>query len=185
MLSKDNIHLVLKDLSLEMKKEEGKESLSIFGSSSLIIQGISRSGRSTKDIDVVNKELDPKALYAAFNVADKWGLDITWLNSAGHIFKRNLPEGWEKRLVSLYKDDVLEVKSLSRRDLIKTKFMALVNRDNEFDKDDLFDLRPKPMELKQAYNYVLGLKKHDKDRIKSQYSAIIKELEKDKERGLG
>ena len=81
-------------------------------------------------------------------------MDLTWLNSTGHIFSRSFPTGWKSRVVLVYSGQALKVNSIHRSDLIATKFYAVCTRALETDRMDLKDLRPTKNELTQAKMWV-------------------------------
>ena len=84
-----------------MKSE--KHDLIIFGSGALLIQGICRHDRATMDIDLVEPKMNATLQLIAFEIAEERGMDIKWLNSAGHTFSRNFPDNWKSRTKLIFK----------------------------------------------------------------------------------
>ena len=101
-----------------------------------------------------------------------------WLNTAGLIFSRNFPEGWEDRTRVVFEGESLTVESLARVDLISTKFQALCDRAKITDRTDMDDLKPTLKEMKKAYEWVVKTKPELKD-LADEY------MEKFKERNRG
>ncbi len=141
-----NIADTLTLLNFYLKKKNHKRSFIICGGASLILQGI--ISRTTKDIDIVAPPIDKILEEAAISVANDLGLDTHWLNSDPETISRDLQKGWEERVFEVFKDSNLVVYSLSRGDLIFSKFWALCDRQK--DKQDLILLKPTLKELEDA-----------------------------------
>ena len=109
------------------------------------------------DIDLVEPKMNFTLQLIASEIAEKYGMDLKWLNSAGHIFSKNFPNKWKNRTKLIFKGKYLKVKVLSRKDLIATKFYSYCMRNLNTDKNDLFDLKPSKDELNFAKQWVLSL----------------------------
>ncbi len=140
------------------KRKGKKYELIIFGSSSLLIQGICRPDRVTMDIDLIEPKIDTHLQLIAAEIAEEHGISMQWLNSAGHIFSQDIPKQWRQRTKLVFKGEFIIVKTLGRKDLIATKFYSYCMRNLNTDKDDLIDLHPSKSELNFAKEWTLSLK---------------------------
>ena len=157
MIDRKNIHNLFVQIDEHLERKNEKYELTIFGSGALLIQGICRQDRTTMDIDLVEPKINLSLQLIASEIAEKHGMDMKWLNSAGHIFSRNFPNNWRNRTKLIFKGKYLKVKVLSRKDLIATKFYSYCIRNLNTDKSDLFDLKPTKSELNFAKQWVLSL----------------------------
>ena len=152
MIEGSNLNSVFSALDKKLFELKHPKTITIFGSSALIAQNF--IDRATHDVDVIDPKLDPQFQVAAMEIAPTLGLDPTWLNSAGTVFSRHLPEGWESRTQVIFRGDALKVKSLSRGDLILTKFLSACQRVG-VDSEDLASMKPSTIELKSAKKWAL------------------------------
>lgn len=120
------------------------------GGASLILLGF--SSRATEDVDVIQTKIDAPLEAAAAIVARKFQYNKEWLNNQVHDLGRRLGKGWKRRTSVLYTGEALCVRSISRQDLINSKFHALVNRQGE-DLPDVVFLNPSDEELRIAVEY--------------------------------
>ena len=157
MIDRKNIHNLFIQIDEHLEKRDEKYELTIFGSGALLIQGICRHDRTTVDIDLVEPKMNLTLQLIASEIAEKNGMDMKWLNSAGHIFSRSFPNNWKDRTKLIFKREYLTVKVLSRKDLIATKFYSYCIRNLNTDKGDLIDLKPSKDELNFAKQWVLSL----------------------------
>jgi hypothetical protein len=141
-----NIKDSLQLLNLYLKKKNIKRSFIICGGASLIIQGL--VSRTTKDIDIVAPPIDKALSEAADSVASDLGLNSHWLNCGPDSLINNLAKGWKDRIIEVFRSSNLTVFSISREDLIFSKFWALCDRQK--DKNDLILLNPSKEELNNA-----------------------------------
>lgn len=123
------------------------------GGAALIFLGY--SGRKTEDIDVIQTEFDSTLEAASLKVAKQLGYEPTWLNNEVHDLGRRLGRGWKKKCTVLFKGDGVTLMSISRQDLINSKFHAVVNRKGADIKDLLF-LKPNLQELTAAGDYAIA-----------------------------
>jgi hypothetical protein len=183
MFDQKNIKKILSDFDMKLGEKNDKREITIFGSASLLLQSIARKSRTTIDIDVIEPFVDDILRKTAAEVAEKLRLPEEWLNSAGHFFSKDLPEGWQKRTRIIYHGKNLTVRSLGREDLISTKFDAYCDRDKIDDLNDLIDLEPTNAEFQRAVKWVLSLKDRvSNDRIEK-CSAVVSEKLKGLSRG--
>jgi len=175
MINKANIKALLRDLDKALEAKGENRELTIFGSGSLIIQGIANDFRATVDIDMLDPEIDITLQLICADVGEKYDLDLTWLNSAGHIYSRSLPSGWRSRVELVYNGVALKVNSIHRSDLIATKFYAVCTRALETDRMDLKDLRPTRDELIQARAWVESQKDYTevKDLVLETFNSFL------------
>lgn len=156
MINQAFVKKLLESLDKALTQKEEKRDIIIFGSSALLALGIAPRNRVTMDIDMVDPEIDPTLQLIAAEIAEQWGLDITWLNSAGFIFSRKFPENWKDRIQLVFTGKSLNVSSLGLGDLIATKFYALCARGLKTDYDDLVALKPSQEDLIFAKKWILS-----------------------------
>ncbi len=137
-------------LNTYLKKCRANRSFIICGGASLILQGI--ISRATKDIDVIAPPIDEALKMAAISVADDLGLDHHWLNNGPTSITTDLREGWQERVIEIFKASNLTVFSISREDLIFSKLWAMCDRGK--DEQDLLLLNPSKSELESAIEFV-------------------------------
>lgn len=140
-----NIAESLDLLNFYLKKKDIKRSFIVCGGASLILQGLSRQGRVTKDIDVIAPEIDSALKEASISVANDLGLNVDWLNSDAHVLTKDLPLDWRMRILEIFKSSHLEVNSISRSDMIFAKFWAYCDRQQDL--HDLIDLQITEIEI--------------------------------------
>ncbi len=138
-------------LNIYLAKKGVKRSFIICGGASLVLQGI--ISRTTKDIDIIAPPIDDVLKASAVSVSQDLGLDDHWLNCGPESISKDLAEGWESRVFEVFNASNLTVFSISRNDLIFTKFWALCDRQK--DKQDLIQLKPSLIELKDAIKQTL------------------------------
>lgn len=114
--------------------------------------------RTTDDVDVLIPQV-PRAIAAAAArfaaLADSAPTDGGWFNSKSYDFvgvPGCLPDGWRERLQPLLRGQALELHTLGRQDLLCTKLVALVDR--EEDLQDCIAMAPTPDELAAAWPFV-------------------------------
>ncbi len=178
MINKGNIPELFKALDKALGAKGQKREITVFGSGPLIAKDV--IDRATVDIDMVDPEMDMDLQLIAAEVGDQFNLDMTWLNSAGHIFSRNFPKGWKDRVETHYTGRSLTVKFLAREDLIATKFYAACQR-GEQDINDLAAYKPSERELMMAASWALSREKDPEWPEQVEY--IKAEIKKLKERG--
>lgn len=147
-----NIKDSLSLLYIYLSKKGVKRSFIICGGASLVLQGI--ISRTTKDIDIIAPPIDEILKNSALSVSQDLGLDDHWLNCGPETKSKDLASGWEDRVFEVFNDSNLSVFSISRSDLIFTKFWALCDRQK--DKQDLLLLKPSLIELEDAIKQTLS-----------------------------
>jgi hypothetical protein len=118
----------------------------ICGGASLILQGVITRG--TKDVDVVGPEIDEALKEAAVYVADQLGLSPHWLNAEPKGLAKDMTPGWQARIFEVYRSTGLVVHSISREDMIFSKFYAFCDRQKDL--QDLVDLKVTQTEIENA-----------------------------------
>ena len=185
MIHGANVKKIFRELDQAMAAKGRKDELVIFGSAALMSQGIKLGHRATHDVDVVKPPFDNEMWVISAEAGEKFGLPMGWLNTAGNIFSRNFPEGWEDRTLEVFKGKALTVKSLGRIDMICTKFNAYCDRRRDTDEQDMLGLSPSKEEMKKAQNWVIGLEKVPKEIVIQSAKDILSLLEKRRDKGRG
>ncbi len=98
VISSTNVKKIFKELDQAMAEKDRKEKLVIFGSAALLSQGMNLGHRLTHDVDVVKPTFDNEMWVISAEAGEKFGLTMGWLNTAGNVFSKNFPEGWEVEL---------------------------------------------------------------------------------------
>ncbi len=135
-------------LNFHLKKLGIKRTFTICGGASLILQGISTKNRATQDVDVVAPEIDQQLREASVAVAEELQVSAQWLNSDVKTLSKDLDAGWQDRSFQVYSSSNLTVLSISRSDLIFSKFYAYCDRQQDI--YDLIDLRLTDNEIDAA-----------------------------------
>lgn len=118
----------------------------VIGGAALQLMGV--IARPTKDCDVLDPTVPAEILRAAddfakLHTAD--GITAGWFNNGPASFVRNLPQTWTTRLQALYSGTALELLTLGREDLLRSKLFALIDRN--IDLPDCVALQPTRDEL--------------------------------------
>lgn len=129
-------------------------SATIIGGSALVILEI--ISRDTRDVDCLIEipENVKKASVEFARLLRNEGVNIIddWLNSGPLDLTKDLPQGWQLRISPLYKGVSLDLQTLGRGDLLKTKLFAMCDRQQDIDDCILF--KPTLAELKEAFIWV-------------------------------
>jgi hypothetical protein len=136
-------------LNFYLKMKNQTRAFTICGGASLFLQGITT--RTTRDIDVVGAEIDSSLQEAAVLVAKDLGLKPLWLNSEPKALARDMKPGWEERIFLIYEESHLKVFSISREDMIFSKFYAYCDRQKDI--EDLVSLKVTSSEINEALNW--------------------------------
>lgn len=155
VIDKSNLknHLQELDEQLVLLGEAKSRELIIYGGAALISMDI--ISRATVDIDVFSPHLDAVIVKAIKTIAEKHLYDENWINSTGSAFSYELPQGWRERSIVFFKGKVLTVKTLSRIDLIFTKFLAELDRGEDL--EDLKSLKPTKNDLEKIKSALINL----------------------------
>lgn len=86
-------------------------------------------------------------------VANDLGLNPKWLNSDPKGLAKDMRKGWESRVFLVYSETNLQIFSISREDMIFSKFYAYCDRQKDI--DDLVALNVSLYEIKEAYELTL------------------------------
>jgi hypothetical protein len=127
----------------------------VIGGAALNLLGI--VSRATRDCDILYPALPAEILIAAQAFAadrrrDGEALAENWLNNGPADLVSHLPDRWEKRLQPAFYGRALELHSLGREDLLRTKLFALCDRG--FDLADCLALAPTATELAALVSWV-------------------------------
>lgn len=152
----------------------------IVGGTALGLLGVVK--RQTKDCDVLVPELPMEIREAAqefaASVREAGGnLDADWLNNGPAALVRDLPSGWEERLIDVFEGDALTLRSLGRSDLLRSKLFALCDRG--IDLNDCLALTPTMEELAELTPW---LEERDGN---AQWTAHVRDTLADLARRLG
>ena len=120
----------------------------VVGGTALGLLGV--VSRQTQDCDILHPELPEKILQAAFSFAAEQrgvGRDLQddWLNNGPASLTRDLPNGWEGRLQPAYVGQAINLQTLGRLDLLRSKLFSLCDR--AIDISDCLALAPTEEEL--------------------------------------
>ena len=150
-----NIQPALQLLNQYLAKNNLVKSFIITGGAAIELLGIQRTG-GTRDIDIIGQQLDADLTKAAIYVAQKLGLDPSWLNASSCVWEYSFPKGWDTRVVSVFSGKSLEVFSICRMDLLVNKLCAQIDRG--FDRDDIVALNPTKEELNKLRKIIKTMK---------------------------
>jgi hypothetical protein len=128
------------------------EGVAIGGAALVVLDVIQRA---TRDIDLLETEIPAAISKAASEFASKYGLSEHWFNAGPADLLRYLPSSWKTDLQPLYSGMSLNLKTLSRINIIRTKFWAMCDRMR--DVDDLIAIAPSDDEIEIALEWVRPL----------------------------
>lgn len=151
LMTKDIILGYLQEVAELLPAEESIEIVLIGGAAGMLT-GLFEPSRTTTDCDVINympQASQQIVLKTAKAVASKHGLPEKWLNSQAMELDI-LPDGWQTRKVEIAAFGPLRVSSLSRMDILATKFYAGFPRDRE----DILAMQPTADELAFVLTYI-------------------------------
>ncbi|MEE9384625.1 MAG: DUF6036 family nucleotidyltransferase [Nannocystaceae bacterium] len=123
----------------------------VVGGSALALLGV--TDRQTRDVDILHPELPAEIADAAREFATHLRTEGTelgedWLNNGPMQLAEVLPEGWRARVRAAFSGQALELTTLGRADLLKTKLFALCDRGTDL--GDCISLAPTAQELDEA-----------------------------------
>ncbi len=123
----------------------------VVGGSALALLGV--TDRQTRDVDILHPHLsaeiaDAARAFAAQVRTEGTELGDDWLNNGPIELAEVLPAGWRARVRAVFSGEALELSTLGRLDLLKTKLFALCDRG--IDIGDCVALAPTPEELDDA-----------------------------------
>ena len=126
------------------------------GGAALSILGV--VSRSTRDIDLLEPIIPESVATAAKAFAAMHGLSADWFNSGLSSLLQHLPADWHSRVQQLYAGKSLNLSTLGRIDLIRSKLWAMCDRMR--DVEDLIALKPDDYEIDLAVTWVKPLDAH-------------------------
>lgn len=123
----------------------------VIGGSALALLGVTE--RQTRDVDILHPELPAEIVAAAQEFAVHLrgqGVELAddWLNNGPMQLAEALPDGWRRRVHSIFEGAALRLTVLGRADLLKTKLFALCDRGTDL--ADCIVLAPAREELDEA-----------------------------------
>lgn len=133
------------DFDAFLEKQGLSISATVIGGAALQLMGL--ISRPTKDCDILDPTLSPEVLDAARQYAEEQSPQLVadWFNNGPASLLRTLPPEWSTRLQPLYKGNALELTTLGREDLLRSKLFALIDR--SIDLPDCIALAPTREEL--------------------------------------
>ena len=123
----------------------------VIGGSALALLGVTT--RQTRDVDILDPHLADEIVVASREFAAylrKDGIELAddWLNNGPIQLADILPSGWRLRLRTVFNGDSLNLTTLGRPDLLKSKLFALCDRGTDL--ADCIALAPSMHELSDA-----------------------------------
>jgi hypothetical protein len=128
----------------------------VIGGSALGLMGVIQ--RPTRDFDILVPELPPAIASAARDFAKAQrdaGVDLLddWLNNGPSQLGDVLPAGWRERVERIFLGQVLQLSTLGRPDLLKSKLFALCDRGTDL--PDCIALAPTAAELVECIPWLV------------------------------
>lgn len=107
-----------------LEQEELSFEGTVIGATALIVMGLIE--RATVDVDCLAPTIPTRVQEAARKFAKSYKgpdspLHGDWLNNGPESLVRDLPKGWQKRLKPLFRGRCLELTTLGRSDLLRSK----------------------------------------------------------------
>ncbi len=161
MLNKEKLETLLNLFGKLLEEKGEKLSLIICGGSALILSHFIKNRTVTRDIDILATveeksdtfTLKPLPFFAEKiiqEIASTLKLPSDWLNSRAFPLTKDLPEGFQKRLIRKEYGKNLTVYLLGRKDQIFFKLYATIDQGPGKHFDDLMELNPTKEELYEA-----------------------------------
>jgi hypothetical protein len=125
------------------------------GSTPLILLNI--LNRETGDCDVIEPLIPEDVRKAALDFSKLkndhgYRLKEDWFNNGPESISEQLPKGWRENLQVVYKGQSLEIYTLDRINLLRTKLAALCDRGSDL--EDVLAMKPTKKELDEAKDWV-------------------------------
>lgn len=120
----------------------------VIGGAALILMEVVQ--RATDDVDCLHPQIPAAVQAAAFDFACSpaaagFSLRRNWFNNGPASLTRDLPPGWMERTCPLFAGQALQLVTLGRLDLLRSKLFAFCDRQEDL--DDCIALRPTSEEL--------------------------------------
>jgi hypothetical protein len=151
----------------------------VAGAASLILLDI--IDRGTKDCDVLDPKIPEDIKRASVDFAsmkNNQGYDLPedWLNNGPESLMEVLPASWRKHTRLIYDGEVIQLYTLSRLDLLRSKLFGLCDRGTDL--EDCISLSPSDEELNAVIDWV---KKQDAnpmwpDHVDEQFGVLRERL---------
>ncbi|PWU13298.1 MAG: hypothetical protein C5B49_14910 [Bdellovibrio sp.] len=170
ILQKFNIYLAAKGLSFEAV---------VIGGAALAILGTIT--RETQDCDVLSPKIPAEILHAARDfsreiIAGGGDLKEEWLNNGPTSLLEVLPREWRSRKQNLYSGKALKLEPLGRPDLLRSKFFAYCDRQQDL--PDCIALKPTKAEILETLDWLHRQDAHPgwPEHVSKSMSALAKRL---------
>lgn len=133
--------------------------------------------RQTRDVDIIAPELSNELKQASKDFAKITpNLWEDWLNNGPASLTDILPIGWENRLQDSFQGKALQLKTLGRDDLLKTKLFAYCDRGTDL--ADCLAMNPSKDELDDALRWVILQDANElwPDHVRNTFADLAKRL---------
>lgn len=146
---------VLTSFDLYLESNDLQFEAIIIGGAALNIMDIIT--RQTKDVDFLDPDIPDNIKIASVKFAQEnpeLKLDPkNWMNNGPKSLVRDLPDGWRNDLQKIFTGHSLNLWTLGRLNLLRTKLYACADRDIDY--QDCLALRPSLKELEECKEWVL------------------------------
>jgi len=137
--------------------------------------------RETQDCDVLSPVIPPEILKAAKDFSREIsmnGEDLKedWLNNGPDSLLDTLPREWRTRTQELYAGKALHLQTFGRPDLLRTKFFAYCDRQQDL--PDCIALKPTQTEMRETLDWLRHQDGHPgwPEHVNRQMAALAKRL---------
>lgn len=170
---------VLKEFDKYLAKNKKSFKATVIGGAALIVMDVIT--RKTKDIDLIDPEIpqDIKDLSVNFSKDfPEFFLDFNWFNNGPISIVNDLPVGWRNRTQQIFSGESIQLLTLGRLDLLKTKLFAYCDRESDF--EDCLKLKPTVSELDLCFEWVSQRDANEmwSDHVKENFEVLRDELRK-------
>jgi hypothetical protein len=146
---------LVEEFDLFLKERGLKFSGVAVGSTPLILLNI--INRETGDCDVIEPLIPEDVKKAAEDFSKlkadhRYRLKENWFNNGPESIREQLPKEWREKLQVVYKGQALEIYTLDRINLLRTKLAALCDRGSDL--EDVLAMKPTKKELDEAIDWV-------------------------------
>lgn len=136
-----------------LKERKLKFSGVVIGGSALFLLEI--INRSTRDFDLLEREIPKEISAAAKSFALENGLSEHWLNSDPVEFIKYLPSNWRSEIELIFEGEALQLWTIARIELLKAKVWAYCDRSKDY--DDILAMRPNAIDLENVKDWLYPL----------------------------